>query len=103
MERRTLWVTPFPTLAGQKRPMQKEKCHLLHQTFYTDLMKKEEENPLVKHMVNHYAEEDPKFEFRVDRISENTLSRQIGEVLLINSTPNELLMNSKTEFRINFI
>ena len=92
-----------------------EDCNFLyrgetHRTFYDrsmehheDLKKFKEENPLVKHTMIHHQGITPSFTFEVNKAYKTSLSRQIGEAIMINSTDQSKLMNSKSEFGMNAV
>ena len=61
------------------------------------------ENPLVKHIMIHHPGEQPKFDFKLDKVCKNSLARQVGEALKIAKSYPSKIMNSKAEFGGNKI
>ena len=60
-----------------------------------------EEYATVKHHLNHHKDLKPAFSFTVDRQWKSSLERQIGEALLISNSPEDELLNCKTEWGCN--
>ena len=53
---------------------------------------------IVKHHLASHRDQEPKFAFKLDRSWKNSLQRQIAESILIQETPLESLINSKSEW-----
>ena len=56
---------------------------------------------IAKHMSNCHQGMEPRFQFKADRSWKSALERQLGEALLIDNTPQEHLMNGKSEWGLN--
>ena len=54
-------------------------------------------------MMNNHSNEQPDFKFSLDKSWKTSLLRQLREAMLIDATPPDELMNSKSEFGSNSV
>ena len=66
-----------------------------------DLKSNNTDYAIAKHMPNCHQGMEPRFQFKADRSWKSALERQLGEALLIDNTPQEHLMNGKSEWGLN--
>ena len=58
---------------------------------------------IVKHLREYHAEQTPKFKYEVKQSHVSAIERQISEAIMLQQTPRDIIMNSRSEWGFNFL